>query len=494
VADDERIEQLVIQWDDLRARGERTSLDVLCSETPELLEPLRRALASREARFTEASDTVREFDLATTCDLAGGAQAGAGIEGLESFRIVRLLAEGGMGSVYEAVDRQLGRAVALKVIRARVADFQTARERFLREARAAAALEHDHIVPIYQVGEHNGIPYLTMPLLGGEILNDRLQRGPRLSSTEVLRIAREVAEGLAAAHAHGLIHRDIKPTNIWLDAGTGRARILDFGLARVANEAARLTQDGSILGTPAYMAPEQARGSEYLDERSDLFSLGSVLYRMVTGRLAFPAENAAELILALVNQDPVPPRTLDATVPQALNDLILSLLAKDPAGRPGSAALAVEAIQAIEESTAQDDRAALDLHVNVQEDEEPLVPLARGRFRLRRAGTVLIVAVALGLASGLALLPRLLNVPGNMSERSPAKAAPLTPEPLAGPEPAVSSKASRSENAQHWALGTSQWNRATLDWKEGRLAEGIQSSVAPGDRAGRGGPPQGPRE
>jgi serine/threonine protein kinase len=478
VADDERIEQLVTQWDDLRARGERTSLDVLCSETPELLEPLRQALASREARFVEASGTMREFDLETTRDLAGGAQAGAAIDGLELFRIVRLLAEGGMGSVYEAVDRQLGRSVALKVMRPHVADFQTARERFLREARAAAAVEHDHIVPIYQVGEHNGIPYLTMPLLRGETLNDRLQRGPRLTSAEVLRISREVAEGLAAAHAHGLIHRDIKPANIWLDAATSRAKILDFGLARVANEAARLTQDGSILGTPAYMAPEQARGSEYLDERSDLFSVGSVLYRMVTGRLPFPAANAAELILALVNQDPVPPRTVDATVPQALDDLILSLLAKDPAGRPRAAVLIVEAIRAIEQSTAQDDRdqVGLDLHVNVEEEDESLVPPARSRVRLRLAGTVLIAAVALGLASGVALLSRLLNVPGNTSERSPATVAPLPPERLAGREPDTSPKAIRSESAKQWDLGTSQWNRAALDWKEGRLAEGIRSS------------------
>jgi serine/threonine protein kinase len=464
VADDERIEQLVTQWDDLRARGEATSLEDLCSETPELLEPLRHALSSREERFTEAWEAVREFDLETTCDLPGGAQADVEIEGPESFRIVRFLAEGGMGSVYEAIDRQLGRAVALKVMRARVADFKTARERFVREARAAAALEHDHIVPIYQVGEHNGIPYLTMPLLRGETLNDRLQHGPPLTSAEVLRIAREVAAGLAAAHAHGLIHRDIKPANIWLDAGTGRARILDFGLARVANEAARLTQDGSILGTPAYMAPEQARGSEYLDERSDLFSLGSVLYRVVTGRLPFPAENAAELILALVNQDPAPPRTLDATVPQALGDLILSLLAKDPNDRPRSAASVVEAIQAIEQSTAQDDRAGLDLHVNVEEDEEPLVPPARQRFRFRPAASVLIVAVALGLASGLPLLPRLLNVPRS------------TPEPLVRQAPAASPRAIGSESAQPWDLGTSQWNRATLDWKEGRLAEGIQAA------------------
>ena len=136
-----------------------------------------------------------------------------------------------MGAVFHAVDIQLGRPVALKVLRPGLADSALARERFLREARAAAALEHDHVVPIYQVGEDRGIPYLAMPLLRGQSLQERLHGGARLPEAEVLRIGREVAEGLAAAHAQGLVHRDIKPANLWLEEGSGRVKILDFGLA-----------------------------------------------------------------------------------------------------------------------------------------------------------------------------------------------------------------------------------------------------------------------
>src|SRR5207244_1514663 len=167
--------------------------------------------------------------------------------------------------------------------------------RFLREAQATAALEHDHVIPIYQVGSEGGVSFLAMPLLRGETLDDRLAREGRLSPAEALRIGREVAEGLAAAHECGLIHRDIKPANVWLEdrspkrpagepvsgppAATSRVKILDFGLARPEADDAHLTQTGTISGTPAYMAPEQAAGTE-IDQRCDLFSLGSVLYQM----------------------------------------------------------------------------------------------------------------------------------------------------------------------------------------------------------------------
>src|SRR5262249_28475988 len=148
--------------------------------------------------------------------------------------------------------------VALKVLKPEHAASPVARQRFLREAQAVAALEHDHIVAIYQVGEDRGVLFLAMPLLRGETLQNRLHREGALAPAEVVRIGREVATGLAAAHAHGLVHRDIKPGNIWLEDGTGRVKILDFGLARPAQDEAHLTQSGAVVGTPAYMAPEQA--------------------------------------------------------------------------------------------------------------------------------------------------------------------------------------------------------------------------------------------
>ena len=232
------------------------------------------------------------------------------------------------------------------------------------------------------MGEEQGIPYLAMPLLHGQTLSERLQQGPPLANAEVLRIGREIALGLAAAQACGLIHRDIKPANVWLEEGTGRVKILDFGLARAANETARLTQDGSILGTPAFMSPEQASRSGALDHRSDLFSLGSVLYRMVTGRLAFPAESLAELLLALVQDNPIAPRQLNPRIPPALDELILRLLAKDPAARPQSAQAVVETIRRLEQAAVPGAWDRLDLKVQVEvEDEGTLAPRPRNRKR-----------------------------------------------------------------------------------------------------------------
>jgi serine/threonine protein kinase len=177
-----------------------------------------------------------------------------------------------MGVVFQAEDRHLRRPVALKVMRPTLADSAEFHRRFLREARLAAAIEHEHIVTVYQVGEDRGVPFLAMQLLHGETLEARLERaGGRLPLPEVLRVGREVAEGLAAAHAKGLIHRDIKPANVWLEEGRGQVRIIDFGLARGAQPDAQFTQAGTVIGTPAYMAPEQATGAA-VDARCDLFS------------------------------------------------------------------------------------------------------------------------------------------------------------------------------------------------------------------------------
>ncbi|HXG46836.1 MAG TPA: serine/threonine-protein kinase, partial [Methylomirabilota bacterium] len=175
---------------------------------------------------------------------------------LDHFRILKLLGQGGMGAVYLAEDTRLGRQVALKTLRPELAAKPAARERFLREARLAAAVEHEHIVPIYHVGEADGIPYLAMPVLKGQSLDELLKRSPKPSVAQVVRLARQIAEGLAAAHARGLIHRDIKPGNIWIEPTVGgRVKILDFGLARPQQDDTHLTQSGAVVGTPAYMAP-----------------------------------------------------------------------------------------------------------------------------------------------------------------------------------------------------------------------------------------------
>jgi serine/threonine protein kinase len=279
---------------------------------------------------------------------------------LGSYRILRVLGAGGMGIVFEAQDVQLERHVALKVMKPHLTSNPRARARFLREAKAAAAITHDHIVPIFQVGEDRGVPFLAMAQLNGESLENRLKRARKLPIRELCRIAREAAEGLAAAHERGLIHRDIKPANVWLESASpksppdevgGRVKILDFGLAQVGGENAQLTQTGTILGSPAYMAPEQIDGRP-AEPRSDLFSLGCIIYRMATGQLPFQGHGVISVLWAVATKDPQPIRELNPTLPAAISDLVMELLAKRPEDRPPDSLAVVERLRAIEDQCA----------------------------------------------------------------------------------------------------------------------------------------------
>jgi serine/threonine protein kinase len=266
---------------------------------------------------------------------------------LGHYRVLKVIGSGGMGVVFLAEDTHLKRPVALKCLLPVLSASSSARQRFLREAQAAAAIEHEHIVVIYQVGQDRGIPFLAMQLLQGESLESRLQRQAPLPVPEILRIGREIAEGLAAAHARGLIHRDVKPENLWLESPRGRVKILDFGLARAVLQATAGTQQGTVIGTPAYMAPEQA-GGKPIDARCDLFSLGCVLYRMATGKVPFTGPDTMAVLLALACTDPVPPSQHNPTLPPQLSALILQLLAKETVQRPTSAQKVVEELTMIE--------------------------------------------------------------------------------------------------------------------------------------------------
>lgn len=279
-------------------------------------------------------------------------------ERLEYYRPIKVLGQGGMGTVYLAEDTRLGREVAIKTLRPELAINAQAKERFLREARSAAKLEHDHIIPIYSVGEADGTPFLAMPFLKGEPLDALIRRAQgQLPVATAVRLAREVALGLAAAHARGLIHRDIKPANIWLEAPTGRVKILDFGLAKAADAGdevdseTHLTASGAIVGTPAYMAPEQASGNP-IDGRADLFSLGCVLYEVLTGRRAFGGANTMTILMNLATHTPAAPDTLSSECPAALSQLVMQLLAKDPAKRPASAEAVIQALSELDSSFA----------------------------------------------------------------------------------------------------------------------------------------------
>jgi hypothetical protein len=255
---------------------------------------------------------------------------------LGGYEVQEAIGQGGMGVVLKGFDPALHRLVAIKVMAAALAGSAMARRRFTREAQAAAAVCHDHIVAVYGVHETAGLPYLVMQYIPGESLQARLDRIGPLEPVEIVRIGLQTASGLAAAHAQGLIHRDIKPANLLLEHGLPRVKITDFGLARMADDV-QLTRDGVVAGTPEYMAPEQARG-EPVDHRADLFSLGSVLYACCTGHAPFRGETALAVLRRVNDEEPKSIRELNPEVPAWLEQLIARLLAKDPDERFQSAA------------------------------------------------------------------------------------------------------------------------------------------------------------
>jgi serine/threonine-protein kinase len=256
------------------------------------------------------------------------------------YEIAGVVGSGGMGVVLKGFETALDRYVAIKVLAPHLATSGAARTRFAREARAAAAVLHENVVSIHRVAEANGLPFLVMPYIPGDSLMKRLdQRGP-LELRETLRIGMQLAAGLAAAHAQGLVHRDIKPGNILLDSGVERVTITDFGLARAADDAS-LTRSGVITGTPQFMSPEQARG-EPVDARSDLFSLGSVLYAICTGRAPFRAETPYGVLRRICESDPRPVQELAPDVPAWLVEIIQKLHTKNRADRFQSAAEVAE--------------------------------------------------------------------------------------------------------------------------------------------------------
>jgi serine/threonine protein kinase len=252
-----------------------------------------------------------------------------------TYRVQRLLGKGGMGQVYLAEDPALQRQVAIKLMREDLAANDMMRERFVQEARSMAALEHEHIVPIYHIGHHQHSPYIVMPRLKGVDLGRWLRGGHKITPMQLLRIVKQTASALAVAHEAKLIHRDVKPSNIWLEAPHGHVKLMDFGLCRSLDEIVKLTVPGVVVGTPMYVAPECVEGEA--DERSDLYSLGVVMYEALTGVQPFAGPTLTATVAKIANKVPDPPRASNLEIPPALDDLVMQLLEKEAAKRPATA-------------------------------------------------------------------------------------------------------------------------------------------------------------
>jgi hypothetical protein len=346
--------------------------------------------------------------------LAAGEEPGS-LGRLGHYEVTEVIGRGGFGIVFKAFDPALHRYVAIKVLAPQLATSDAARQRFAREGRAAAAVSHEHLVAIHGVDEANGLPYLVMEYVSGISLQERLDRDGPLDVPEVLRIGAQTAAGLAAAHAQGLVHRDVKPANILLESGMERVKLTDFGLARAADDAS-LTQSGGIAGTPQYMAPEQARG-EHLDHRADLFSLGSVLYAMCTGRPPFGADSTLAVLRRVSEETPVPVRDLNPQVPGWLALVIGVLHEKDPAARFQSAAEVADLLSRY--------------LAHLQHPGRVPVPRLPGRRRVPRhwvrlAVAGVLLAAALGSAAGwrAGLINLIAPVSG---EAAPAPAPAIRP-------------------------------------------------------------------
>jgi serine/threonine protein kinase len=310
--------------------GQHTAAIGLPCEPLEAM-PVRADRDAGDETQAEPSDAGLEQALA----FLGPPQKDGSLGRLGHYEVLKVVGRGGFGIVLKAFDEQLNRVVAIKVVSPELADSAVARRRFIREAQAAAAVTHPHIVTIHAVEPSQELPYLVMEYVEGVSLQDRLEAAGPLELKEILRIGMQAAEGLAAAHRHGLIHRDVKPANILLENGVQRVKITDFGLARVADDAA-VTGSGVIAGTPMYMSPEQAEG-ETVDHRSDLFSLGSVLYALCTGRSPFRASTAVGVLKKVCEDSPRPIREINPDIPQWLADVITKLHAKKPEDRFPSA-------------------------------------------------------------------------------------------------------------------------------------------------------------
>jgi serine/threonine protein kinase len=378
---------------------------------------------------------------------------------LAHFDVMRVLGRGGMGIVLEAFDSRLQRHVALKVLDPELAHDETARQRFCREARAAASITHEHVVAVHQVekSDGEGLPYLVMQLIAGESLEDRLTREKKLPLREIVRIGMQAAQGLAAAHAQGLIHRDVKPGNILLESSGGRVKLTDFGLARVVEDP-KLTRTGFVTGTPLYMAPEQALGAEP-DPRADLFSLGAILYEMCTGQPPFTGNSVLAILKQIAETKHKPLREINPEIPEWLAELVDELLAKKPEDRYQSA---VDVAEVLEYAWTRIKTSSDELPTVCQEELKQRK--ARNRIVFGAIGAALL---GLGLVAGM-VLPRMIGF--SSAQRSSA-------EPLAVLAANAGSAWSVSfdPKSEYVAMAVEDGSVRVWDWRKKAIQETFEA-------------------
>ena len=377
---------------------------------------------------------------------------------LGGYDVLEIVGHGGMGVVLKAFDRELKRPVAIKVLAPHLAHNSLAKQRFAREAQAAAAVVHPHVLAIHQVQPNGRLPFLVMPLVAGESLAERLTAQGALELKETLRIGMQAAAGLAAAHEQGLVHRDVKPANILLEKGVERAVLTDFGLACAADDVT-LTRWGIVAGTPQYMSPEQARG-EPLDGRSDLFSLGCVLYEMATGVSPFRTDSIMATMRRLVDDSPRAMASLNPEAPPWFIAIVERLLEKDPSRRFGSSQEVSELLESCLAHVQQP--AAVPLPAS-------LVPHAtRGRWINSHRKGVLAMLGTLGVTLLGIVLWQVAQAPDNSSPESTTDSTSATQSVESQPN-ATNATPKRERDESPWPASFPKGLVERLASQQGRL-------------------------
>lgn len=302
----------------------------------------KKTLDSKAYEFDVVSPVKTQMDQSIRSDieaikLLAQVNSHSQLSMIKHFRVISLLGAGGMGIVYQAEDSRLGRTVAVKLLRPSLMKNDSIRLRFIREAKAMVAIDSPQIATVYDIGSLGDLPYMVMECLQGQTLDEKLGQTGKFSIQESLRVAGEIAQGIQSLHRSGYLHRDLKPSNIWIESPTDKVKLLDFGVVRAIGGHSQqdITKVGGVVGTPAYMAPEQARGEAEIDERCDVFSLGCIFYWMLCGHPPFSIKPGEPNDFPTLWDTPATPAELEG-ISIDLSNLVMSMLEKDKSSRPAS--------------------------------------------------------------------------------------------------------------------------------------------------------------